>query len=126
MERRDDIDGIVSVLQTYFNGLYHADSQQLALVFHADARYVNTAKDDYVNYSRSEYFEVVDRRQSPASKNELRADKIMSIAFGGENMAFAQVQMSMMGRDYTDFLTLILAQGRWQIIAKVFDYKPQT
>lgn len=117
-----DVGGI---LQTYFDGLYHADSKILADIFHPDARYVNTVKGDYMNYSISEYFKIVDQRKSPASQGEPRNDRIQSIEFGGQRMAFAQTKMTMMGRDYLDFLTLTFDGSGWRIMSKIFTYSPE-
>jgi len=126
IDRTDDYSSITNVLQAYFDGLYHADSNQLEKVFHIDARYVNTVTGEYINFSRCEYFAVVDQRQAPASTNEIRNEEILAIEFGGANMAFARVKMLMMKREYSDFLTLIFTEERWQIICKVFDYQHQT
>lgn len=41
-------------------------------------------------------------------------------------MAFARVEMAMMGRVYTDFLTLVFDRDRWWILAKVFHFDSET
>lgn len=117
---------ILNILEGYFDGLYHADTKKLRLVFHPDARYVNMIADDYMNKSLSEYFEIVDRRTPPASKGEPRADRIFSIEFGGSQMAFVRASMTMMGREYLDFLTLTHDQLGWRIMTKIFTYIAKT
>ncbi len=112
------------VLNNYFTGLYHADSSVLASVFHPDARYVNTVIGDYMNYSITEYFDIIDRRTPPSANAEARADQIISIELGSPSMAFAKVSMMMLGRSYLDFLTLICDGEQWQILSKVFSYQP--
>lgn len=119
-----DFTDVVSVLERYFDGLYHADRKRLADVFHPDARYVNIVEGDYMNFSVSEYFDIVDRRTPPASDGQVRNDQIVSIEYGGTRMAFAKVTMSMMGRDYLDFLTLTRHGNEWRIMSKVFSYAP--
>ena len=115
-------DAIVSVLKTYFDGLYYADSRRLSQALHPDARYINTVNGEYVNIPTDTYFPIVDSRTPPAESGQVRKDEILSIEIGGPNMAFAKVKMAMMDRVYTDFLTLLLEGGRWSIIAKVFHY----
>lgn len=122
MSQHQDLTAIAEVLEGYFDGLFHADSTRLARVFHPDARYVNTVEGDYMNYSMAEYFAIVDKRQSPASQGHARQDQILSIEFGSPHMAFAKVTMTMMGRDYLDFLTLSRDSNGWRIITKVFTY----
>ncbi|MFD2206125.1 nuclear transport factor 2 family protein [Kiloniella antarctica] len=116
---------IMEVLEAYFEGLYQADSKILTTVFHPDARYVNATDGDYMNYAMTEYFAKVSLRTPPASTGQIREDVINSIQFGGDHMAFVKATMTMMGRDYLDFLTLIYDDNRWQIISKVFSYVPK-
>ncbi|KZL00290.1 MULTISPECIES: nuclear transport factor 2 family protein [unclassified Pseudovibrio] len=115
------------VMTGYFDGLYHADTKALAEVFHHDARYVNMIEGDYMHKSLSEYFEMVDRRIPPASKGEPRQDRIHSMEFGGSQMAFVKASMTMMNREYLDFLTLTKDQHGWRIMTKIFTYiaKPE-
>ncbi len=125
MAGRPDFADVVGVLEAYFEGLHCADSKKLAQVFHRDARYVNTTEGDYMNHSIPEYFDIIDRRTPPASSGETRLDRIISVEFGGERMAFAKLKLTMLGRDYLDFLTLIFDDGQWWIISKVFSYIPK-
>ena len=122
MHKLNPYEDIVSVMQSYFDGLYHADSKILANVFHPDARYVNTVVGDYMNFSRLEYLDIIDQRTPPASSGELRNDQILSIVFGGLHMAFVMAEMTMMGRKYIDFLTLTFDENSWRIMSKVFTY----
>lgn len=70
-----------------------------------------------------EYFPIVDQRPSPASRKEGRTDRILSIEFAGPVTALARVECSIRPKHFTDLLTLIRVDGRWQIIAKVFHYE---
>ena len=70
-----------------------------------------------------EYFPIVDARPSPASRGEARRDRILSIEFAGPVTAFARVECAIAPKFFTDFLTLVKLDGRWQIIAKVFHYE---
>ena len=117
---------VTAIMTGYFDGLYHADTKQLAQVFHPDARYVNMIESDYMNKSLSEYFAMVDKRTPPASTGEVRDDRIFSIQFGGTRMAFVHASMTMMDREYLDFLTLTRDQHGWRIMSKVFTYIPKT
>jgi len=115
-----DFAAITSVLQTYFDGLYYADTDRLALAFHPKAIYVTADETPLLYRAMGEYFSVVAKRESPASRAEHRRDAIDSIEFAGDNTAFARVRCSIGSRDFTDFLTLVRADGAWRIIAKVF------
>lgn len=122
MTQRSDFNDVAEVMEAYFEGLYQADSTLLSSVFHPDARYVNAVEGDYMNYDMPTYFEIVDARDAPSATGQARADKILSIEFGGTQTAFVHANMHMMGREYVDLLTFIRDDDRWQIISKVFSY----
>ncbi|MEH6633309.1 MAG: nuclear transport factor 2 family protein [Halopseudomonas aestusnigri] len=106
----------------YFDGLYHSDVSLLEKVFHSKAHYVCATEEPLMYLSMEEYFPIVSRRQSPASRGEVRQDKIVSISFAGENTAFVTLNCAIGERFFTDFLSFILVDGRWQIISKVFHF----
>jgi hypothetical protein len=113
---------IVEVLSDYFDGLYLSDTEILAQVFHPDARYVCATEAPLVNLGMDAYLPIVAARPSPASRGEPRQDRIAGIEFAGPITAFARVNCAIGPKYFTDFLTLILVDGRWRIIAKVFHF----
>lgn len=115
-----EFDAVTGVLETYFDGLYHADIARLAIAFHPKAIYATADETPLLYRTMDEYFRVVEKRQSPASRTEPRRDVINAIEFAGENTAFARVCCSIGSRDFIDFLTLVRTDGVWQIMAKVF------
>ena len=113
---------ISDVIQTYFDGLYHSDTTLLARAFHPKAQYVSVTEGDLLYRTMAEYFPVVDARPSPASRGEARRDEIVSIAFAGPRTATVRLHCAIAEKFFTDCLTLIHVDGRWQIISKVFHY----
>ena len=120
MTGASDFAAIESVLREYFDGLYHSDTARLARVFHPRAIYVSASGDSLLYRTMEEYFPVVDARPAPAARNEARADRIAEIAFAGPVTATARVNCAIGDTYFTDCLTLIHDEGRWQIISKVF------
>lgn len=118
----DDLASIAGVLATYFDGLYHSDSDLLRRVFHPAARYVTAVADPIVVWSMDDYLPVVDARPSPAAKGEPRADRIVSIELAGPVTAVARVECRIAPKSFVDLLTLVSVDGRWQVISKVFHY----
>ena len=115
-----DFSTVTGVLKTYFDGLYHADTERLAAAFHPQAIYATADETPLLYRTMSEYFSVVAKRESPASRGEPRRDVIDAIEFAGENTAFARVRCSIGTRDFVDLLTLVQTDGVWRIMAKVF------
>jgi len=113
---------IERVLQDYFDGLHHSDTARLGRVFHPRALYATASGGGLTALSMDEYFPVVDRRPSPASRGEARADRIVAIEFAGPVTAWARVECQILPKRFVDLLTLVKLDGRWQVIAKVFHF----
>lgn len=113
---------VTSALSDYFDGLYNSDTKRLSTVFHPLAHYICATNGSLQYLRMDEYFSIVDRRPSPASLNEARHDRIISIEFAGPVTAFARAECSIGAKFFTDFLTLVFIDGRWKIVSKVFHY----
>lgn len=116
-------DAVVDVLKNYFDGLYHGDTNILRNVFHPAALYACATDGALLTLNMTEYFPTVDKRVSPASRGDLRTDHILSIEFAGPVTALARVECSIAPKHFTDLLTLVYVNQRWQIISKVFHYE---
>lgn len=116
-------EAVSGVLQTYFDALYHCDTDKLIEVFHPNAIYATADETPFLHRTMEEYVPVVAARQSPASRGEPRKDIVDEIRFAGANTAFACVRCSIGSRDFVDFLTLVRVDGRWRIMAKIFQIK---
>jgi Putative lumazine-binding len=113
---------IHSVLQLYFDGLHHSDTRRLAKVFHPQALYATAVGDAPIVWRMDEYFPVVDARPAPADSGQARTDRVLSIELIGPVTAMAKVECSIGPKHFTDLLTLVHVDGRWQVISKVFHY----
>jgi 4-oxalocrotonate tautomerase len=117
-----DFEGVIALLQDYFEGLYEGDTARLARVFHPQARYNCATDGQLVHLDMAEYFPLVERRPSPRSRQHARTDRILSIEFAGPVTALAKVECSIPGKCFLDLLTMVRVDGRWQIIGKVFHH----
>lgn len=113
---------VETVLNRYFDGLYHSDANQLREVLHPRAHYVTVTDGSLTYHTVETYLPIVAARPSPASRNEVRADRIVSVDFAGPLTARAHVECRIGPKFFTDFLALIRDDGEWRIISKVFHY----
>lgn len=111
---------IVEVLTRYFDGLYHSDAGKLAGVFHPQAIYACASEGSLIHLTMDAYLPMVAKRPSPSSRGEARQDRILSIEFAGPVTALARVACTIGPKSFTDLLSIVRLDGRWQIIAKVF------
>jgi hypothetical protein len=68
---------------------------------------------------------MVAARESPSARSEPRRDRIGSIELVGPVTARATVTCAIGDRRFSDLLTLVHLDGRWQVIAKVFHYETE-
>jgi hypothetical protein len=121
----NSLEAVSQVLKNYFDGLYQCDTQLLRQVFHPAAIYACATDGELLTLGMAEYFPIVDKRASPASRGDARTDRIVSIEFIGPVTALAKVQCSILPKHFTDLLSMVYVENRWQIIAKVFHYELQ-
>ena len=113
---------IEALLGRYFDGLYHSDAALLGRVFHPQAIYACATDGRLTHMTMDAYLPMVAARPSPASRQEKRRDRIISIAFAGPVTALARVECAIGEKRFTDLLSLVQLEGEWRIIAKVFHY----
>jgi hypothetical protein len=116
---------VVQVLNQYLEGLHASDTAILRRVFHPEAHYYCATDGTLLHLDMDRYFPIVDRRPSPASQGHARIERILGIEFAGPVTAFAKLECSIPPKFFIDFLTLVKLEGRWQIVAKVFEYTIQ-
>lgn len=114
---------VEAVLAAYFEGLHRSDTGILRRVFHPAALYACATDGTLLTLRMDEYFSIVDKRLSPASRGDARTDRIIAIEFVGPVTALARVQCSILPKHFIDLLTLVLLDGRWQVISKVFHFE---
>ncbi len=116
---------VEAVLADYFEGLYRSDTDILRRVFHPAALYACATGGTLLTLRMDEYFSIVDKRPSPASRGDARTDRIIATEFVGPVTALARLQCSILPKHFTDLLTLLFVGGRWQVISKVFHYESE-
>lgn len=114
---------VSEVLQRYFDGLYYGDVERLRGAFHPSFRYVNATDLGRPHWTLDEYLPVVAQRAAPASRGDVRTDRVLSIDFAGDRAAVARVRCSIEPKQFEDLLTLTRDEHGWRILFKVFHYE---
>lgn len=113
---------IAAALMDYFDGIYESDTTKLDRIFHTEGQLTSVTEGDLVYMSKQDYLGLVAGRASPASQGMNRYDKIVSIDIAGPGAATAKVECAVPPKYFTDLLTMIKVDGKWQIINKTFHY----
>ena len=118
---QSEIAEIEKTLRIYFDGLYEGDTKKLGEAFHPASHLYSVGTDGgAADVPRADWFKMVESRASAKSRGDERRDRIVSIDFSGPATAFAKVECQLPPRYFTDYLTLLKIDGRWQVIAKAF------
>ena len=116
----DDRQAIEQTIQTYFDGLYEGDADKLASVFHATSALTYEQDGKLVVLPLAQWLKAVRERPAPKAKGLARDDAILLIDQSGPTTAFVKVKCQMPPRYFTDYLSLLKVDGRWQVAQKVF------
>ncbi len=118
-------DKIRNVIDQYYEGLFTCDIDLLKQVFHPEAHYATGSTAKLLHLDMESYFKVISERISPQSKGEHRYLEVDFIEFAGPVTATVRLRCHMLGNAYTDILTFLKLDDRWQIISKAFHVEPQ-
>jgi len=115
-----EYDAVIAAADKYVEGLRLGDPDVVAKAFHKDATmygFINPPKPDMLAGPIDNLYTFI-RDSGKASSIKTRND-VLAIT---QTTAVVRIDMEQdaSGADYTDFLTLIKIDGRWQAIAKVF------
>lgn len=113
---------ILATVKTYLDGLYEGDTAKLKQSFHpASSLFAVAADGNLVNMPRDEWCKMVESRPSPKANGQTREhDRVLSVDITGPNTALVKLNCAILPRFFTDYLSLIRLDGRWQVISKTF------
>lgn len=113
---------IARALQPYFDGLYEGDVGKMREIFHPSCMLYSAPEERANQIELEKYYSSVQARPSPKSQGQARHDAILSVFASGEGAATAILKTARAPRLYTDFLSLLRIDGRWQIVAKTYSW----
>lgn len=116
---KDALNEVETTVRTYLDGLYEGNADLLASVFHPTSALVFEQDGALVRTPVADWLSAVRGRPSPKARGIARRDELLHIDQYGP-MAIAKVKCSIPPRNPTDYLSLLKADGRWQIVQKVY------
>jgi hypothetical protein len=116
-----DLKAIEAATRTYLDGLYEGDASKLEQVFHPTSALTHAQEDGTIKIvPRAEWLEAVRNRPSPKAAGMARGDHILTIDIVGPTLALVKVKCQMPPRYFTDLLSFLKVESKWQIVQKVF------
>lgn len=122
----DDRSAIEAAAKLYLDGLYEGDTDKLASVFHPTSALTYEADGAISILPREEWLKAVKERASPRSQGLSRHDEILVIDQSSPTTAFVKLKCAIPPRFFTDYLSFLKIDGRWQVAQKVFSARNET
>ena len=116
----DDKQAIQATVRLYLDGLYEGDADKLAASFHPTSALTYESEGKITILPRDEWLAAVRTRPSPQSQGLGRHDEILTIDQSSPTTAFVKLKCAIPPRFFTDYLSLLKVDGRWQVAQKVF------
>ena len=116
----DERAAIEQTIQTYFDGLFDGDADKLASVFHEAAALTFEQDGRVTVLPLAQWLKAVRERPAPKARSLARDDAILWLDQSGPTTAFVKVRCQIPPRYFTDYLSLLKADGRWLVVQKVF------
>ena len=111
---------IRDTIQTYFDCMHQSNSDKAHVEFHENAKITGYLEDGLHQMSVDEFAGFVASQQpSPQAQGQPARLDVVSVAVAGDT-AVAQVRDDYLGMTFLDTLSLLKADGRWQIYNKLF------
>ncbi len=115
-----DTAAIQAAVQTYLDGLYEGDADKLASVFHPTSALTYEQEGKLTVLPRDQWLAFVRGRPSPKSRGLARHDEILQIDQSSPTTAFVKLKCAIPPRFFTDYLSLLKVEGRWQVAQKIY------
>jgi Putative lumazine-binding len=116
----EDIGAIEAAVQTYLDGLYEGDADKLSSVFHPTSSLTYEDGGTLTPMARDDWLKVVRERASAKTRGLARHDHILQIDLATPTMALVKLKCALPPLFFTDYLSFLKVEGRWQVAQKVF------
>ncbi|HEY5795948.1 MAG TPA: nuclear transport factor 2 family protein [Bosea sp. (in: a-proteobacteria)] len=117
----NDLRAIEAVTRTYLDGLYEGDVAKLEHAFHPTSALTTAQEDGTIKIvPRDEWLKAVSERPAPKASGMARGDHVLTIDIVGPTLALVKVKCQMPPRYFTDLLSFLKVESKWQIVQKVY------
>jgi hypothetical protein len=115
-----DIGALEAAVQSYLDGLHEGDADKLAGVFHPTSSLTYEDNGALTPIPRDDWLKAVRERPSAKARGLPRHDHVLQIDLATPTMAFVKLKCALPPLFFTDYLSFLKIDGRWQVAQKVF------
>ena len=115
-----DTSDLKKSIQIYFDACFEGSGDKIAQVFHDSAHiYTHSPEGTLIDTPKADFVKRVNSRPAD-SPSFPREEEILSIDFLSEKAAAVRIRVRVLNNRFTDLLSFMLIDGKWVIIAKLF------
>ncbi len=111
--------GAIAAVEDYFHGTYDADRARMERGFHPDAHIVGFLGETYVDEPAPDFIARLAAAPSDRALGFAFRKRIVE-ARAHQNLVFVVAEVEAHGKSFTDFITVMLIDGRWRIRHKSY------
>jgi hypothetical protein len=111
---------LFSAINTYFDAIYHCDTERLDRVFHKAASLFDVDTGALTIDPIASFRQDVATRPSPASKAQKREDEIIMIDWLSKECATVKLRLRAHDSVFVDHLCFVKDSDGWCIVSKVW------
>jgi len=112
---------IQDFINNYFEVIHKQDMNLFDQVFHKDCVLYSGQNGDLVVRPYALYREQVANRKSPFELGNTRRDQVLMVDELSPTTALVKLQLEMFGGVMQDYLNILKLDGKWIIIAKIYE-----
>ena len=120
MPSPNDYASVRTVIESYIEGSYNADTDLLKRCFHPDALMSGYYRGDLEIGSPQPFFDQLDSEPSSKSSGEDYQAEISFIHSAGSMASAGVVEDNLLGTNYVNHFHLLKIDDQWSIISKIY------
>lgn len=113
-------EGIKTLIANYFEVMHYQDMALFDQVFHPDCTLYGVVDGASNLRPYDIYRAAVASRTSPAELGEPRDDRVLDFDYMCDTVAWVKPQLQMFGGVMQDYLNLVCLDGKWWVMAKMW------
>jgi hypothetical protein len=114
-------EGVITLMTDYFEAMHTQDMEAFDRAFRPECVLYGVIDGELNVRPFDTYREAVVARQSPQDRGEVRDDRVLMFDQISDTAALVKPQLQMFGGVMQDYLSLSFVDGRWQIVAKLWE-----
>ena len=116
----DQLTELAAAIDIYLDAIYYCDVDKLDAVFHPDSNLFDADEGKIFVEPIASFRADVGSRPSPAGRNQVRRDEIITIDWLSDLSAVVKLRLQAHENVFVDHLSFVKGPQGWRIVAKVW------